>query len=128
MGTLQIPFHIVFFYALFNHGYHPIQELQIYVFINMVITRVKNGSPDIILTAFDGKFHGQKDELPPKAFRPPKTLLKTTLRKWPPKKLKKNNADKEGPPSARPPERGVRGAAAPRLFYMFGVSAGVIIL
>ena len=25
-------------------------------FINMVMTRVKNGSPDMILTTFDGKF------------------------------------------------------------------------
>ena len=45
----------------------------------MVITRVKNGSPVMILTAFDGKFHETKDELPPEACRPSK-------------KLKKNNA------------------------------------
>ena len=29
-------------------------------FIKMVITGVENGSPDIILTAFDGKFHEKK--------------------------------------------------------------------
>ena len=29
-------------------------------FINMVITRVKNGSPDMILTAFEGKFDKNK--------------------------------------------------------------------
>ena len=33
--------------------------------INMVITQVKNGSPDMILTAFDGKFDEKKDEIPP---------------------------------------------------------------
>ena len=38
---------------------------KMYVFINMVVTRVKNRSPDMILTAFDGKFHEKKDELPP---------------------------------------------------------------
>ena len=29
-------------------------------FINMIITHVKNGSPDMILTPFDGKFHETK--------------------------------------------------------------------
>ena len=42
-----------------------------YAFINMVITRVKNGSPDMILTAFDGKFDEKKDQIPPGAHRPP---------------------------------------------------------
>ena len=41
------------------------------VFINMVITWVKNVSPDMILTAFDRKFHEKKDEIPPGACRPP---------------------------------------------------------
>ena len=40
-------------------------------FINMVITRVKNGSPDMILTPFDVKFHEKKDEIPPRACIPP---------------------------------------------------------
>ena len=40
-------------------------------FINMVITRVKNGSPDMILMAFDGKCKEKKDEIPPRAYRPP---------------------------------------------------------
>ena len=31
----------------------------------MVITRVKNRSPDMILTAFEGKFEEKKDEIPP---------------------------------------------------------------
>ena len=45
----------------------------------MVITRVKNGSPDMILTAFDWKFHEKKDELPPEACRPQKHRKKTTF-------------------------------------------------
>ena len=40
-------------------------------FLNMVITRVKNGSPDMILTPFDGKFHEKKSEIPPGVHRPP---------------------------------------------------------
>ena len=39
----------------------------------MVINGVKNGSPDMILTAFEGKFHEKKDEIPPRACRPPYT-------------------------------------------------------
>ena len=62
-------------------GITQFKRYKIYVFINMAITRVKNGSPDMILTAFDWKFHEKKDELPPKACRPPN-------------KLKKNNVDK----------------------------------
>ena len=37
---------------------------KIVTFINIVITGVKNGSPDMILTAFDGKFDEKKDEIP----------------------------------------------------------------
>ena len=44
-------------------------------FINMVITGIENGSPDMILTAFDGKFHEKKDEIPPQACRPPYTFI-----------------------------------------------------
>ena len=69
----------------------------------MVITRVKNRSPDMILTAFDGKFHEKKDEIPPRACRPPKKfpkILKKCTWKWGSR--------------GRQPERGVRGAAAPR--------------
>ena len=39
-------------------------------FIKMVITQVKNRSPDMILTAFDGKFAEKKDEIPPGIYRP----------------------------------------------------------
>ena len=49
---------------------------KMYVFMNMVITRVKHASPDMILTAFDEKFHEKKDELPPEACRPSKKLRK----------------------------------------------------
>ena len=34
-------------------------------FIKMVITLVKNRSPDMIPTAFEGKFDEEKDEIPP---------------------------------------------------------------
>ena len=44
--------------------------IQKVTFINMVITGVKNGSPDMILTAFDGKFDEKKDEIPPGICRP----------------------------------------------------------
>ena len=57
----------------------------------------------MILTAFDVKFHEKKDEIPPRACRPPKIF----------QKFKKMDLEM-GPPPARPPERGVRGAAAPR--------------
>ena len=52
----------------------------------MVITRVKNGSPDMILTAFDRKFNEKKNELPPRACRPSEKLKKTMSKKWTPKK------------------------------------------
>ena len=39
-------------------------------FIKMVITGVENGSPDMILMAFDGKLHEKKDEIPPGICRP----------------------------------------------------------
>ena len=41
------------------------------IFLNMVITRVKNGSPDMVLTVFDGKFYEKNIEIPPGACRPP---------------------------------------------------------
>ena len=43
-------------------GITQFKRYKIYVFINMAITRVKNGSPDIILTAFDWKFDEKKDD------------------------------------------------------------------
>jgi len=38
---------------------------QIVTFINMVITGVENGSPDVIAVAFDRNFDEKKDEIPP---------------------------------------------------------------
>ena len=52
------------------------------IFINMVITRVKNASPDMILTAFDRKFHEKKDEIPPGVHRPPYTSNFSILGVW----------------------------------------------
>ena len=49
----------------------------------MVITRDKKRSPDMILTAFDEKFHETKDAIPPRA--------------WTFKKAEKNNVEKVGP-------------------------------
>ena len=63
---------------------------------------VPRGSPDMILIAFDVKFYEKKDEIPPRACRPPKKFQKF-----------KKNASGMGPPPARPPERGVRGAQPP---------------
>ena len=42
-------------------------------FIKIVITWVKNESPDMLLMAFDRKFDGKKDEIPPGPHRPPCT-------------------------------------------------------
>ena len=68
----------------------------------------------MILTAFDVKFHETKNEIPPEACRPSKKLKKNNVEKVDSQKVKqKNNVDKEGPPPARPAERGVRGAQPP---------------
>ena len=47
----------------------------------MVITRVKNRFPDMILTPFDWKFHEKKDELPLGIRRPPNKLKKNNVEK-----------------------------------------------
>ena len=39
-------------------------------FINMVITGVKNGSPDMIPVAFEAKFDEKKDQITPGIYRP----------------------------------------------------------
>ena len=53
----------------------------------MVITRVKNASPDMILTAFDVTFNEKKDEMLPEVCRPfKKAEKKAMLKKWFPKK------------------------------------------
>ena len=59
----------------------------------------------------------QVEDLPPRACRPLTKLKKNNGEKVDPHKVKKQNVDKEGPPTARPPvrppERGVRGAQFP---------------
>ena len=99
-------------------GITQFKSYKMYVFINMVITRVKNRSPDMILTALDGKFHEKKDEISPKACRPPKTVKKNNVEKVDTQKVEKKQCRQRGspvPPSARPPARaGGPGGAAPR--------------
>ena len=56
-----------------------------FTFIKMVITRVENWSPDMIPVAFERKFDELKDELPPEAHRPLKTLKKTMGKSGPSK-------------------------------------------
>ena len=55
-------------------------------FIKMVITRNKNRSPDMILTAFQVKFDKKKDEMPPEVCRPLQNLKKNNVEKVDPKK------------------------------------------
>ena len=43
---------------------------KIVTFINVVITAVENGSPDMIPVAFKGKFDEKKDEVPLGIYRP----------------------------------------------------------
>ena len=64
----------------------------------MVITGVKNGSPDKILTAFAGKFNEKKDEITPGACRPPNKLKKEQWVKVDHHSVEKNNVEKVGPP------------------------------
>ena len=59
-----------------------------YVFINVVITRAKNRSPDMILTAFDVKVDEKNDEIPPEACRSVKKLKKINVEKLDPLKVK----------------------------------------
>ena len=66
----------------------------------MVITGVKKGSPDMILTAFDGKFDEKKDEIPPGACRPPNKLKKNNVDKVDHQKVEKKQCRKSGPPKS----------------------------
>ena len=43
---------------------------KMYAFVNMVITRVKNRSTDMIPVAFEGKFDEKFDEIPRGIYRP----------------------------------------------------------
>ena len=62
----------------------------------MVITRDNNASPDVILTAFDGKVHDKKDELPPKACRPSKKLKQNNVEKVDSQKVEKKQCRQSG--------------------------------
>ena len=42
---------------------------EIVTFMKMVITRVENGSPDMIPVAFERKFNEKFDEIPPGIYR-----------------------------------------------------------
>ena len=66
------------------------------------------GSPDMIFSAFDVKFHDKNEGMPPGACRPPKieNKLKTLCRMWAQESEKtKNNVDKVGSPPACPSVR-----------------------
>ena len=43
--------------------------MKMVTFMKMVITRVENGSPDMIPKAFEGKLDEKKDEIPPGIYR-----------------------------------------------------------
>ena len=62
----------------------------------MVITSVKNGSPDMIPVAFEREFDELKDELPPDAHRPLKTLKQKQWVKVGSQKVEKKQWVKEG--------------------------------
>ena len=64
--------------------------------MKMVITGVKNWSPDMIPVAFERKFDEKKDELPPEAHRPLKTLKKNQWVKVGPQKVEKKQWVKVG--------------------------------
>ena len=67
----------------------------------MVITQVRNASPDMILTAFDVKFHEKQDELPPEVCRPFKKPEKNYVEQVDPKKVEKKQCRTSGPPKSR---------------------------
>ena len=78
----------------------------------MVITGKTNGSPDMILTAFDVKFDEKKDGMPPEACRPLKKLKKNNVEKVGLQTVKQKQCRYRGFP-ARPPERGFGGRSPP---------------
>ena len=104
--TLRTPFDIVF-NALFNHGSNPIQPFQKYIFLQICsYLRPQGGGPDMILTAFDVKFHEKQDELPPGACNPQTKIKKTH-------KLIKKMQPKMGPPEPPPARAGGPGGGSP---------------
>ena len=59
----------IYIYVYITYTYYMYISKMV-IFINMVITRVKNGSPYMIMTAFDGKFDETKNEIHLGACRP----------------------------------------------------------
>ena len=107
--TLRTPFDIVL-NALFNFGYDPKRSLPKNTrFTNVVISRVPRHD---YFKCFP--FTTNKNGIPPRARRSPKKDLKNS-------KLttKTNTNAKENGVPARPPERGVRGRAAPEKLQDF---------
>ena len=66
----------------------------------MVITRVTNASPDMILTPLDVNFHETKDGMYPGACRPFKKLKKQG-RKREPQQIATKQCRTSGPPKSR---------------------------
>ena len=69
-------------------------------FLKMVITGVKNWSPDMIVTPFDGKFDEKKDEIPPRVCRPLKKLKNNNVEKVDPTKVETKQCRTSGPPKS----------------------------
>ena len=58
------------------------------------------GSPDMILTAFDVKFHETKNELPPEVCRPLTQLNKNNVEQVDPQQVYTNQGRTSGPPNS----------------------------
>ena len=67
----------------------------------MVTTRAQNWSPDMILKAYDVKFHETKDEIPPRPVHLQKVKKQKQCEGYGLKKVKQNNVDNVGSPPAR---------------------------
>ena len=113
--TLRTPFDIVF-NALFNHGSHPKRPFQTYMFLQICSYLGSKVSPDMILSAFDIKFHETKNEILSLACRPPNKFKKIKNKTHLEMGVRVASAWAGGPGGAAPWEeekRGVRGAAPP---------------
>ena len=69
--TLRIPFDIIVNTFFLTMGLTQSVLGKNTVFFKYAHNSSPRGSPDMILTAFDVKFHEQKNEIPPGACRPP---------------------------------------------------------
>ena len=100
---LRTPFDIVV-NALFNHGFTTEFNLsKIISFYKYAHNSGPRGGPDMLLSAFDVKFHETKNELPPDAWNRQTKFLKTqkTQRRKNVKKMQHKMGPPE-PPPARP--------------------------